>query len=123
MKLHCDVEVVSRRLPTLGMRNRGKGVRAVLSVCEQTPRGQLPGPPRACLLVSTLKDKRGTRYEVGGRGRRWPGGKGPELGGRQPFDRCLPLRVRAVVVGRDSACLKPLQILPVRFVTEASRRQ
>ncbi|XP_040825577.1 leucine-rich repeat protein 1 [Ochotona curzoniae] len=64
MKLHCDVEVVSRRLPTLGMRNRGKGVRAVLSVCEQTPRSQLPGPPRACLLVSTLKDKRGTRYEL-----------------------------------------------------------
>ncbi|KAK2104165.1 hypothetical protein P7K49_018021 [Saguinus oedipus] len=47
MKLHCEVEVVSRHLPALGLRNRGKGPRA-----------------RAFLLISTLKDKRGTRYEV-----------------------------------------------------------
>ncbi|XP_062061173.1 leucine-rich repeat protein 1 isoform X3 [Lepus europaeus] len=67
MRLHCDVEVVSRHLPALGMRNRGKGVRAVLSVCQQPrPRaGGEPGDrPRACLLISTLKDKRGTRYEL-----------------------------------------------------------
>ncbi|XP_006160555.1 leucine-rich repeat protein 1 isoform X2 [Tupaia chinensis] len=72
MKLHCDVEVTPRHLPALGLRNRGKGVRAVLSLCQQTPRsqprpragGEPGGPPRACLLISTLKDKRGTRYEL-----------------------------------------------------------
>ncbi|XP_046317297.1 leucine-rich repeat protein 1 isoform X4 [Marmota monax] len=71
MKLHCEVEVISRHLPALGLRNRGKGVRAILSLCQQTPGSQLrprargePGSPRpACLLISTMKDKRGTRYE------------------------------------------------------------
>ncbi|XP_045423745.1 leucine-rich repeat protein 1 isoform X1 [Lemur catta] len=61
MKLHCEVEVVSRHLPALGLRNRGKGTRAVLSLCQQTPRSH---PRPACLLISTLKDKRGTRYEL-----------------------------------------------------------
>ncbi|MBZ3876668.1 Leucine-rich repeat protein 1 [Sciurus carolinensis] len=80
MKLHCEVEVISRHLPALGLRNRGKGVRAVLSLCQQAPGSQLrprardePGGPRpACLLISTMKDKRGTRYEVSalGAGRR-----------------------------------------------------
>ncbi|XP_047398453.1 leucine-rich repeat protein 1 isoform X4 [Sciurus carolinensis] len=72
MKLHCEVEVISRHLPALGLRNRGKGVRAVLSLCQQAPGSQLrprardePGGPRpACLLISTMKDKRGTRYEL-----------------------------------------------------------
>nr|XP_012311701.1 leucine-rich repeat protein 1 isoform X3 [Aotus nancymaae] len=62
MKLHCEVEVVSRHLPALGLRNRGKGVRAVLSLCQQTSRSQ--PRTRAFLLISTLKDKRGTRYEL-----------------------------------------------------------
>uniref|UniRef100_A0A8C0CG67 PIF1/LRR1 pleckstrin homology domain-containing protein n=1 Tax=Balaenoptera musculus TaxID=9771 RepID=A0A8C0CG67_BALMU len=62
MKLHCEVEVVSRHLPALGLRNRGKGVRAVLSLCQQAPRTQ--PRPRACLFISTLKDKLGTRYEL-----------------------------------------------------------
>ncbi|XP_008565411.1 PREDICTED: leucine-rich repeat protein 1 [Galeopterus variegatus] len=72
MKLHCEVEVISRHLPALGLRNRGKGVRAVLSLCQQTPRSQPrpraggePGSSHpACLLICTLKDKRGTRYEL-----------------------------------------------------------
>ncbi|XP_049754947.1 leucine-rich repeat protein 1 isoform X2 [Elephas maximus indicus] len=72
MKLHCEVEVISRHLPALGLRNRGKGVRAVLSLCQQTPgslprprfRGEPGGQHPACLLISTLKDKRGTRYEA-----------------------------------------------------------
>uniref|UniRef100_A0A8C2VAN5 PIF1/LRR1 pleckstrin homology domain-containing protein n=1 Tax=Chinchilla lanigera TaxID=34839 RepID=A0A8C2VAN5_CHILA len=60
MKLYCEVEVVSRHLPTLGLRNRGRGARAVLSLCQ--PR---QGAPRAaCLLVCTMKDKCGTRYEL-----------------------------------------------------------
>uniref|UniRef100_A0A8D2BA02 Leucine-rich repeat protein 1 n=1 Tax=Sciurus vulgaris TaxID=55149 RepID=A0A8D2BA02_SCIVU len=62
MKLHCEVEVISRHLPALGLRNRGKGVRAVLSLCQQAPGSQLPA--RACLLISTMKDKRGIRYEL-----------------------------------------------------------
>lgn len=77
MKLHCEVEVISRHLPALGLRNRGKGVRAVLSLCQQTPKsqpwpqagGERGGPHPACLLISTLKDKRGTRYEVRGASR------------------------------------------------------
>ncbi|XP_037359176.1 leucine-rich repeat protein 1 isoform X2 [Talpa occidentalis] len=72
MKLHCEVEVVSRHLPCLGLRNRGKGVRAVLSVCQQTPDsrararagGERGGPRPACLLIATLKDRRGTSYEA-----------------------------------------------------------
>lgn len=77
MKLHCEVEVVSRHLPALGLRNRGKGVRAVLSLCQQAPQSQprpgagaeRGGPQPPCLLISTLKDKRGTRYEVRGASR------------------------------------------------------
>lgn len=72
MKLHCEVEVVSRHLPALGMRNRGKGVRAVLSLCQQTPGsqprpragGERGFPHPTCLVISTLRDKRGTRYEL-----------------------------------------------------------
>ncbi|XP_008828091.1 leucine-rich repeat protein 1 isoform X2 [Nannospalax galili] len=66
MRLHCEVEVLSRHLPVLGVKNRGRGVRAVVSLCQQ-PRGTelRPGPSgHACLLVSTMKDKRGTRYEL-----------------------------------------------------------
>lgn len=77
MKLHCEVEVVSRHLPALGLRNRGKGVRAVLSLCQQAPRtqprpragGERGGRHHACLFISTLKDKLGTRYEVREAGR------------------------------------------------------
>ncbi|KAH0503388.1 Leucine-rich repeat protein 1 [Microtus ochrogaster] len=61
MRLPCEVEVLSRHLPVLGLKSRGKGVRAVVSLC-QAPRAEPGG--RACLLVSTMKDKRGTRYEL-----------------------------------------------------------
>ncbi|XP_041514448.1 leucine-rich repeat protein 1 isoform X3 [Microtus oregoni] len=61
MRLPCEVEVLSRHLPVLGLKSRGKGVRAVVSLC-QAPRAESGG--RACLLVSTMKDKRGTRYEL-----------------------------------------------------------
>ncbi|KAM9294306.1 leucine-rich repeat protein 1 [Gastrophryne carolinensis] len=60
MKLQCEVEVVSRMLPTFGMRNRGKGTRAVLSVGRQEkgPRGPI------YLMICTLKDKAGSRYKL-----------------------------------------------------------
>ncbi|KAM6200875.1 leucine-rich repeat protein 1 [Rhynchocyon petersi] len=72
MKLHCEVEVISRHLPALGLRNRGRGVRAVLSLCQQTSksrtqprfRGEPGGLDPVCLLISTMKDKVGTRYEL-----------------------------------------------------------
>ncbi|XP_005376902.1 PREDICTED: leucine-rich repeat protein 1 isoform X2 [Chinchilla lanigera] len=66
MKLYCEVEVVSRHLPTLGLRNRGRGARAVLSLCQpRAPERSEQGAPRAaCLLVCTMKDKCGTRYEL-----------------------------------------------------------
>ncbi|MEJ1269361.1 leucine rich repeat protein 1 [Cricetulus griseus] len=74
MRLHCEVEVLSRHLPVLGLKSRGKGVRAVVSLCQPPRRSGLqplagaePGRG-ACLLVSTMKDKHGTRYQVSDRG-------------------------------------------------------
>ncbi|XP_007537816.1 leucine-rich repeat protein 1 isoform X2 [Erinaceus europaeus] len=68
MKLHCEVEVVCRHLPTLGLRNRGKGVRAILSLCQQMPRAgaERDSPPPARLRIATLKDKLGTCYQLKG---------------------------------------------------------
>ncbi|KAL1790276.1 leucine-rich repeat protein 1 isoform X1 [Sigmodon hispidus] len=65
MRLCCEVDVVSRHLPALGLKSRGKGVQAVVSLCLP-PRGNelQSGPSRACLLISTRKDKQGTRYEL-----------------------------------------------------------
>lgn len=70
MRLHCEVEVRSCHLPTLGLKSRGKGVRAVVSLCQSPGRNELEPGARtkpghcACLLVSTMKDKQGTRYQV-----------------------------------------------------------
>ncbi|KAE8586528.1 hypothetical protein XENTR_v10021692 [Xenopus tropicalis] len=59
MKLQCEVEVINRMLPSFGMRNRGKGTRAVLSVGRQEgKRGS------AYLMICTLKDKAGSRYKL-----------------------------------------------------------
>ncbi|XP_052041718.1 leucine-rich repeat protein 1 isoform X2 [Apodemus sylvaticus] len=70
MRLPCEVEVRNCHLPTLGLKSRGKGVRAVVSLCQPPGRNELqPGSStepggRACLLVSTMKDKQGTRYKL-----------------------------------------------------------
>ncbi|NP_001085055.1 leucine rich repeat protein 1 L homeolog [Xenopus laevis] len=59
MKLQCEVEVINRMLPTFGLKNRGKGTRAVLSVGRQEgKRGA------AYLMICTLKDKSGSRYKL-----------------------------------------------------------
>ncbi|XP_051009948.1 leucine-rich repeat protein 1 [Acomys russatus] len=70
MRLHCEVEVRSCHLPALGLKARGKGVRAVVGLCQPPRRSELqPGGSAesgggACLLVSTMKDRQGTRYEL-----------------------------------------------------------
>ncbi|KAM8920925.1 leucine-rich repeat protein 1 [Pelodytes ibericus] len=63
MKLQCEVEVISRMLPTFGMRSRGKGMRAVLSIGRQDEKQ--PGQRGLTyLMVCTLRDKAGSRYKL-----------------------------------------------------------
>uniref|UniRef100_A0A8C6IAE2 Leucine-rich repeat protein 1 n=1 Tax=Mus spicilegus TaxID=10103 RepID=A0A8C6IAE2_MUSSI len=70
MRLPCEVEVRSCHLPTLGLKSRGKGVRAVVSLCQGPGRNELQPEARAepgghaCLLVSTMKDRQGTSYKL-----------------------------------------------------------
>lgn len=70
MRLPCEVDVRSCHLPTLGLASRGKGVRAVVSLCQPPGGNELqPGARtepggRVCLLVSTMKDRQGARYKV-----------------------------------------------------------
>ncbi|XP_053553643.1 leucine-rich repeat protein 1 [Bombina bombina] len=58
MKLQCDVEVINRMLPTYGMKNRGKGSRAMLSIGKQEKRGAI------YIMICTQKDKAGSRYKL-----------------------------------------------------------
>ncbi|NXW52344.1 LLR1 protein, partial [Nyctiprogne leucopyga] len=63
MRLQCEVEVVSRLLPTCGLRGRGRGTRALLSL------GRPPGRARGdgggvYLMVCTARDRVGARYKV-----------------------------------------------------------
>uniref|UniRef100_A0A673JCZ3 PIF1/LRR1 pleckstrin homology domain-containing protein n=1 Tax=Sinocyclocheilus rhinocerous TaxID=307959 RepID=A0A673JCZ3_9TELE len=52
MKLQCDVEVVSRLLPSIGVRSKGRSSRAVLSIGRLSDRG-------VCLLICTARDRSG----------------------------------------------------------------
>ncbi|KAM3919195.1 leucine-rich repeat protein 1 [Leptodactylus fuscus] len=63
MKLQCEVEVINRMLPTFGMRNRGRGSRAVLSVGKQEGKGSGQRGP-IYLMICTIKDKAGSRYKL-----------------------------------------------------------
>lgn len=69
MRLHCDVEVQSRLLPTCGLTGRGRPSRALLAL------GRQPGRARGgvCLMVCTARDRAGVRYQVRLRAGR-PGG-------------------------------------------------
>uniref|UniRef100_A0A8B9C884 PIF1/LRR1 pleckstrin homology domain-containing protein n=1 Tax=Anser brachyrhynchus TaxID=132585 RepID=A0A8B9C884_9AVES len=61
MRLQCEVEVVSRLLPSCGLRGRGRGTRALLSL------GRPPGGARGgsvYLMVCTARDRGGARYKV-----------------------------------------------------------
>ncbi|XP_005995034.1 leucine-rich repeat protein 1 isoform X2 [Latimeria chalumnae] len=62
MKLQCEVEVINRMLPTFGMRNRGKGTRAVLSIGRHQDKATKT--TSVYLLVCTLKDKAGSKYKL-----------------------------------------------------------
>uniref|UniRef100_A0A8D0G6A6 Leucine-rich repeat protein 1 n=1 Tax=Sphenodon punctatus TaxID=8508 RepID=A0A8D0G6A6_SPHPU len=58
MRLQCEVEVLSRLLPSCGLRGRGRAARALLSL------GRPPGQRGVCLLVSTARDRPGARYQL-----------------------------------------------------------
>ncbi|XP_059706703.1 leucine-rich repeat protein 1 isoform X3 [Haemorhous mexicanus] len=60
MRLQCEVEVLSRLLPTCGLRGRGRAARALLSL------GRPPGAAGAgiYLMVCTARDRGGARYKV-----------------------------------------------------------
>ncbi|XP_028677686.2 leucine-rich repeat protein 1 [Erpetoichthys calabaricus] len=62
MRLQCDVEVVNRMLPTFGMRNRGKGSRAVLSIGKHVDKTTKIN--NIYLMICTLKDKVGSKYKL-----------------------------------------------------------
>ncbi|KAL2304140.1 hypothetical protein Nmel_009434 [Mimus melanotis] len=61
MRLQCEVEVLSRLLPTCGLRGRGRAARALVSL------GRPPGAAGAgiYLMVCTARDRGGARYKVG----------------------------------------------------------
>lgn len=63
MKLQCDVEVVNRMLPTFGMKSRGKGTRAVLSIGKHLDKTSQRS--NVYLLICTAKDRAGSKYKVG----------------------------------------------------------
>lgn len=67
MKLQCDVEVVNRMLPTYGMKSRGKGSRAVLSIGKHLDKATQRGG-NVYLLICTAKDRAGSKYKVGSSG-------------------------------------------------------
>ncbi|XP_072485581.1 leucine-rich repeat protein 1 isoform X5 [Notamacropus eugenii] len=65
MKLQCEVELVNRHLPTFGLRGRGKGTRAVLSLGRPSEKALPQSQAGAAhLVIYTLKDKAGSRYKL-----------------------------------------------------------
>lgn len=63
MKLQCDVEVVSRLLPTFGVKSRGRGTRAVLSIGKHLDKTSRRSG--IYMMVCTAKDRAGSKYKVG----------------------------------------------------------
>ncbi|KAF6721851.1 Leucine-rich repeat protein 1 [Oryzias melastigma] len=62
MKLQCDVEVVNRMLPSFGMKSRGKGTRAVLSIGKHMDKtAQRQG---VFMMICTAKDRAGAKYKL-----------------------------------------------------------
>ncbi|KAM4540854.1 leucine-rich repeat protein 1 [Fundulus diaphanus] len=62
MKLQCEVEVVNRMLPSFGMKSRGKGARAVVSIGKHSDKsGQRSG---VYMMICTAKDRTGSKYKL-----------------------------------------------------------
>ncbi|XP_073340280.1 leucine-rich repeat protein 1 [Pagrus major] len=62
MKLQCDVEVVNRMLPTFGMKSRGKGARAVLSIGKHLDKTSQRSS--VYMMICTAKDRAGSKYKL-----------------------------------------------------------
>ncbi|XP_037550689.1 leucine-rich repeat protein 1 [Nematolebias whitei] len=62
MKLQCCVEVVSHLLPTYGMRGRGKGVRALVSIGKHMDKSSQHS--HVYMMVCTAKDRTGNKYKL-----------------------------------------------------------
>lgn len=62
MKLQCDVEVVNRMLPTFGVKGKGRGSRAVLSIGKHVDKNTQRA--NIYLLICTAKDKAGCKYKA-----------------------------------------------------------
>lgn len=65
MKLQCDVEVVSRLLPTFGMKRNGKRARAVLSIGRHVDKLNTQRS-NIYLMICTNKDRAGSKYKLKG---------------------------------------------------------
>ncbi|XP_013869863.1 leucine-rich repeat protein 1 [Austrofundulus limnaeus] len=62
MKLQCDVEVLSRLLPTYGMKSRGKGSRAVVSIGKHPDKSSQRS--NVYMMICTAKDRTGSKYKL-----------------------------------------------------------
>ncbi|MBN3314737.1 LLR1 protein, partial [Atractosteus spatula] len=62
MKLQCEAEVINRMLPTYGVRSRGKGTRAVLSIGRHLDKTTTIN--NVYLMICTLRDKAGSKYKL-----------------------------------------------------------
>ncbi|XP_007258954.2 leucine-rich repeat protein 1 [Astyanax mexicanus] len=62
MKLQCDVEVINRMLPTFGLKGKGKGTRAVLSIGKHVDKTSKRS--NVYLLICTAKDRAGSKYKL-----------------------------------------------------------
>ncbi|XP_028994452.1 leucine-rich repeat protein 1 [Betta splendens] len=62
MKLQCDVEVVNRMLPTYGLKSRGKGTRAVLSIGKHLDKTSTRSG--IYMMICTAKDRAGSKYKL-----------------------------------------------------------
>ncbi|XP_030641521.1 leucine-rich repeat protein 1 [Chanos chanos] len=62
MKLQCDVEVINRMLPTFGLKSRGKGDRALLSIGKHVDKTTQRS--NIYLLICTAKDRAGSKFKL-----------------------------------------------------------
>ncbi|XP_076021756.1 leucine-rich repeat protein 1 [Genypterus blacodes] len=62
MKLQCDVEVVNRMLPSFGMKSRGKGLRAVVSIGKHVDKTTQRS--NIYMMICTAKDRAGSKYKL-----------------------------------------------------------